>query len=68
MAVNPARFIQEVRREASKIHWPTRKETMLTTLMVFIMATVAAMFFFFVDFILDSGLRFLIDTFLQTRP
>jgi len=46
---SPAQFIREVRQEASKVTWPTRKETGITTAMVFIMVVLAALFFFFVD-------------------
>jgi preprotein translocase subunit SecE len=46
---NPAQFIREVRQEASKVTWPTRKETGITTAMVFIMVVLAALFFFLVD-------------------
>lgn len=53
---NPAQFIQQVRAEASKVVWPTRRETMLTTVMVFIMATIAAIFFFIVDQIIGLGI------------
>lgn len=50
--INPAQFVAQVRTEASKVVWPTRKEAGLTTAMVFIMATLVAIFFFFVDQIL----------------
>ena len=53
---NPAQFIQQVRAEASKVVWPTRRETMLTTVMVFIMATIAAIFFFIIDQIIGLGI------------
>ncbi|QIE56940.1 preprotein translocase subunit SecE [Pikeienuella piscinae] len=53
---NPAQFIQQVRVEASKVVWPTRKETVLTTIMVFIMASLAALFFFFADMIIGFGI------------
>ncbi len=53
--VNPAQFIQQVRAEARKVFWPTRRETMLTTAMVFVMAAIAALFFFFVDLLLGLG-------------
>ena len=55
MATNPAQFIQQVRAEASKVVWPTRKETMVTTIMVFVMATLAAIFFFLVDQVIGMG-------------
>jgi preprotein translocase subunit SecE len=47
--VNPAQFLSQVRTEAGKIVWPTRKETMLTALMVIIMTSLLAIFFFGVD-------------------
>lgn len=53
---NPAQFIQQVRAEAAKVVWPTRRETMLTTVMVFIMAALAVVFFFFVDQIIGIGI------------
>lgn len=50
MAVtNPLQFMQQVRAEVSKVVWPTRRETMITTVMVFIMAFIFALFFFGVD-------------------
>ena len=42
---NPFEFIQQVRTEVSKVTWPTRKETVVTTIMVLIMSIVAALFF-----------------------
>lgn len=53
---NPAQFIQQVRAEASKVVWPTRRETLLTTVMVFIMAALAAIFFFLVDTAIGFGI------------
>jgi len=47
--MNPGQFIREVRQEVAKVTWPTRKETMITTMMVFIMVFLAAMFFVLVD-------------------
>jgi preprotein translocase subunit SecE len=55
--VNPAQFIQQVRAETAKVVWPTRRETGLTTVMVFIMATIAALFFFGVDTLLSLGVE-----------
>ena len=46
---NPAQFMREVRQEVSKVTWPSRKETAVTTMMVFVMSIVAAVFFFFTD-------------------
>jgi len=47
--INPGQFIREVRQEVSKVTWPTRKETTVTTIMVFIMVALAAVFFLLVD-------------------
>jgi preprotein translocase subunit SecE len=52
---NPFEFIQEVRQEAAKITWPSRKETMITTVMVLIMVALASVFFLIVDAILSWG-------------
>jgi preprotein translocase subunit SecE len=46
---NPFTFLQQVRSETSKVTWPTRRETMISTAMVFIMAGLAAAFFFAAD-------------------
>jgi preprotein translocase subunit SecE len=46
---NPLQFMQQVRAEVSKIVWPSRRETMITTGMVFVMAFLFAVFFFGVD-------------------
>lgn len=54
---NPFQFIQQVRSEISKVVWPTRRETLLTTAMVFTMAFFAALFFFLVDLIIRFGLE-----------
>lgn len=55
--VNPATFAREVRREVSKVTWPTRKETSLTTAMVFVMVVLAAVFFLVVDQVLAFAVR-----------
>ena len=52
---NPFEFLQEVRQEANKITWPSRKETMITTVMVLIMVALASVFFLVVDIILKWG-------------
>jgi preprotein translocase subunit SecE len=54
---NPLEFLQEVRQEARKITWPTRKETMITTVMVLIMVVLASVFFLVVDAILKWGVE-----------
>ena len=54
---NPLRFLQEVKQEAFKITWPTKKDTVTGSLMVFGLATLAAVFFL----LLDQFLRFLLN-------
>lgn len=54
--VNPAQFIQQVRAETAKVVWPTRRETGLTTIFVFVLATLAAVFFFLVDQLIALGI------------
>ena len=58
--MNPGQYMREVRQEVSKVTWPTRKETTITTIMVFIMVFLAAVFFFFVDLILSEAVQFLL--------
>jgi len=57
---SPAEFAREVRREVAKVTWPTRKETLVTTAMVFVMVILAAIFFLVVDQIIS----FLVQTLL----
>jgi preprotein translocase subunit SecE len=59
--INPGQFIREVRQEVSKVTWPTRKETVVTSIMVFIMVFLAAIFFLLVDLVLSSGVKFILD-------
>lgn len=58
--INPGQFIREVRQEVSKVTWPTRKETVVTTIMVFIMVILTAIFFFLVDQVLSIGVQFVL--------
>ena len=50
-------FVRQVRQELTRVTWPTRKETAVTTGMVFVMVFVAAAFFFVVDQVLSYGVR-----------
>jgi preprotein translocase subunit SecE len=54
---NAAEFVQQVRQELARVTWPTRKETLVTTAMVFVMVFIAAAFFFVVDQALSYGVR-----------
>ena len=58
---NPLQFIQQVRSEVSKVVWPTRREVLLTTVMVFVMAALAAVIFALVDLGIRSGLQTLVE-------
>ncbi|MBW4707322.1 preprotein translocase subunit SecE [Roseobacter sp. YSTF-M11] len=60
---NPLQFIQQVRAEVAKVVWPTRREVMLTTVMVFILAALTAVFFATVDIIIRSGLQAVLNVF-----
>ena len=56
--VSPFKFLQQVRQEVSKVTWPTRKETTVTTIMVFVMVVLAALFFLLVDQLLGTAVRY----------
>ena len=57
---SPFQFIQQVRQEVSKVTWPTRKELTITTIMVFIMVFLAAIFFLIVDQIISVGIKLIL--------
>ena len=58
--INPFRFIQSVKQEAFKVTWPTKKDVLLGSMMVFVLATIAAIFFL----LLDQIYKFLLDLIL----
>ena len=60
MSKNPIEFVREVRAEGSKVTWPTRRETMITTSMVFIFVVIAALFFL----VSDKVIAFVVQTLL----
>jgi len=60
MAFSPFKFLQEVRTETAKVTWPTRRETMITTIMVFIMVAVSSVFFFVADQIIRVLITYLL--------
>ena len=60
MALSPFKFMQEVRTETNKVSWPSRRETMITTIMVFVMVAVSSIFFFFADQIIRLVVAFLL--------
>ena len=59
--VSPFQFLKEVRTEALKVTWPSRRETVITTAMVFVMVFVAAVFFL----LADQVMRFVVTTVLE---
>ena len=63
MATNPLQFIQQTRAEIAKVVWPTRREVVLTSSMVFLLSIVTAAFFFLVDFLIRQGLQGILTIF-----
>ena len=59
---SPGEFIRQVRAETAKVVWPTRKETVTTAIMVLIMTSLLAVFFFGVDSFFSAVVKFLIGT------
>jgi len=59
--VSPIEFFHQVRQEISKVTWPSRKETTITTLMVFVMVVFCSIFFLAVDYILGQGVDLLLQ-------
>jgi preprotein translocase subunit SecE len=57
---NPFVFLQQVRTEVSKVTWPTRRETVITTIMVFLMVIMAALFFLVADQVLSFIVSFVL--------
>ena len=60
MAFSPFKFLQEVRSETAKVTWPTRRESMITTIMVFVMVALASIFFFMSDLVIRYVVTFLL--------
>jgi preprotein translocase subunit SecE len=57
VAFDPAKFVREVRSEVTKVTWPSRKETLVTTGLVFALSAMAALFFFVADQVIGIGVR-----------
>ena len=64
---SPGEFIRQVRAETAKVHWPTRKETVATTIMVIIMTLLLAFFFFGVDAFFSSVVKYLLGLLAGSR-
>jgi preprotein translocase subunit SecE len=60
--VSPAQFVRQVRQEINRISWASRRETGTATLTVFIMTTIAALFFLLVDWVLSNGVQFVLGS------
>ena len=60
---NPFQFLQQTRSEIAKVVWPSRREVLVTTAMVFLLAVVFAIFFFFVDLLIRKGLEMILTVF-----
>jgi len=60
MATSPFKFLQEVREETRKVTWPSRKETMITTAMVFVMVAIASIFFLVADQFIRIAVTFVL--------
>ena len=60
MVKNPVEYIREVQSEVRKVTWPTRRETMITTSMVFIFVVIAALFFVLADKVISFVIQFLL--------
>jgi preprotein translocase SecE subunit len=61
MATSPFKFLQEVRSETEKVTWPTRRETLITTGMVFVMVALASVFFLGADMIIRALVTFVLQ-------
>lgn len=57
---SPLEFVRQVRQEISKVTWPTRKETVITSILVFLMVFICAVFFLVVDRVLAWGVSFIL--------
>jgi preprotein translocase subunit SecE len=60
-SISPVEFLRQVRQEVGKVTWPTRRETLQTTAVVFLMVILAALFFFVVDLVLGHAVRYVLN-------
>ena len=61
-SLNPLKFLQEVRQEVGKVTWPTRQETLISTVMVLGMVLIASLFFLAADQIIAAAVQFILKT------
>jgi preprotein translocase subunit SecE len=57
---SPFKFLQDVRSETQKVTWPSRRETVITTIMVFVMVGLSSIFFFFADQLIRLAVTYLL--------
>ena len=60
-ALNPLKFLQEVRTEVGKVTWPSRNETLISTVMVLVMVLIASIFFLAADQVISWGVQLLLS-------
>ncbi|CAN7377547.1 preprotein translocase subunit SecE [Devosia sp. Root413D1] len=60
-ALNPLKFLQEVRQEVGKVTWPTRNETLVSTVMVLVMVVIASVFFLLADQLIAMAVQFVLS-------
>ncbi len=60
-STSPVEFLRQVRQEVGKVTWPSRRETLQTTAMVFLMVILASLFFFVVDLVLGHAVRYVLS-------
>lgn len=58
--LNPAKFVRETRVEVSKVVWPTRRETMISTLMIMVLLFISALFFLLIDNLSSMGVKMIL--------
>ncbi len=58
--ISPLAFLQQVRQEAAKVVWPSRRETLISTAMVVVMAVLASIFFLVADWLLGMGVSYIL--------
>jgi preprotein translocase subunit SecE len=59
--VNPLKFLQEVRQEVAKVSWPTRQETLISTIMVLVMVLAASIFFLIADWVISLAVQLVLS-------
>ncbi len=59
---SPVKFVRQVKQEAKKVTWPSRKETVTSTIVVIVMVIIAALFFLLVDFLASGAIRAILES------